>query len=142
MKARKVKMSQVFESDGTVIPVTLLTLIKESLKEEDSLEPGAKVKISGISKGKGFQGVVKRWGFKGAASKTHGTKHTERAPGSIGSAFPQKVFRGKKMAGRMGGNRITIRNLKVVSFDKKKGELILGGAVPGRKGTEIEIHAN
>lgn len=135
-------MSQVFESDGTVIPVTLLTLIKESLKEEDSLEPGAKVKISGISKGKGFQGVVKRWGFKGAASKTHGTKHTERAPGSIGSAFPQKVFRGKKMAGRMGGNRITIRNLKVVSFDKKKGELILGGAVPGRKGTEIEIHAN
>ena len=135
-------MSQVFEKDGTVIPVTLLTLIKDSLKEEDSLEPGAKIKVSGVSKGKGFQGVVKRWGFKGAASKTHGTKHTERAPGSIGSAFPQKVFKGKKMAGRMGGVRITVKNLKVVSFDKKKGELILKGAVPGRRGTEVEIHEN
>ncbi len=96
------------------------------------------VKISGISKAKGFQGVVKRWGFHGS-SKTHGTKHTLRKPGSIGATDPARVFKGKKMAGRMGGGRITVKNLKIVKIDKDKNLLAVKGAVPGRRGTLLEI---
>ncbi len=104
----------------------------------DIFEPGEKVKIAAISKGKGFQGVVKRWGFSGFG-KTHGVKHGERAPGSIGSAFPQRVFKGKKMAGRMGGERVTVRNLEIIDIDKEKNLIALKGAIPGRKGTLVEI---
>jgi len=99
---------------------------------------GNKVKVSGISKGKGFQGVVKRYGFKGAPA-SHGTKHNLRAPGSIGSAFPEHVFKGKKMAGRMGNKRVTVKGLEVVSVDKEKNLLAVSGAVPGRRGTLLEI---
>ena len=101
-------------------------------------EVGDKVRISGISKGKGFQGVVKRYGFHGA-SASHGTKHNLRAPGSIGSAYPEHVFKGKKMAGRMGTDRITIKGLKVMSIDKEKNLLAVSGALPGRRGTLLEI---
>jgi len=101
-------------------------------------EVGNKVKVSGISKGKGFQGVVKRYGFKGAPA-SHGTKHNLRAPGSIGSAFPEHVFKGKKMAGRMGNKRVTVKGLEVVSVDKEKNLLAVKGAVPGRRGTLLEI---
>jgi len=101
-------------------------------------EVGNKVKVSGISKGKGFQGVVKRYGFKGAPA-SHGTKHNLRAPGSIGSAFPEHVFKGKKMAGRMGNKRVTVKGLEVVSVDKEKKLLAVKGAVPGRRGTLLEI---
>lgn len=100
--------------------------------------PGEIVKIAGISKGKGFQGVVKRHGFAGMPA-THGTKHTERAPGSIGSAFPQRVWKGKKMAGRMGSDRIMIQGLKIVQVDEENNLLAIKGAVPGRKGTLLEI---
>lgn len=102
---------------------------------------GDKVKVSGISKAKGFTGVVKRHGFKGSPA-THGTKHTLRAPGSIGSAFPEKVFKGMKMAGRMGGGRITVTGLKIAKIDKENNLLAIGGAVPGKKGTLLEIVAN
>ncbi|MBU1292006.1 50S ribosomal protein L3 [Patescibacteria group bacterium] len=102
------------------------------------LNPGEKIRISGISKGKGFQGVVKRHGFSGADA-THGTKHNERAPGSIGSAFPERVFKGKKMAGRMGTDRITTKGLTIVAVDKENNTLAIKGAVPGRKGTLLEI---
>lgn len=128
-------MSQIFKEDGTVVPVTLLSLINNIDIKEGSL-----VKISGFSKGKGFQGVVKRWGFKGASSKTHGTKHTERAPGSIGSSFPEKVFKGKKMAGRMGNKRVTLGKIEVVSVDLKKKVVALKGAVPGPNGGKLEIY--
>ena len=101
-------------------------------------EVGNDVKVSGISKGKGFQGVVKRHGFHGA-SASHGTKHNVRAPGAIGSAYPQHVFKGKKMAGRMGTDRITIKGLKVVSIDKEKNLLAVSGALPGRRGTLLEV---
>lgn len=101
---------------------------------------GEKVKVSGVSKGKGFAGVMKRWGFKGSP-RTHGTKHTLRAPGSIGSAFPQHVFKGMKMAGRMGGKRVTIRGLEVISVDKEKNMLALKGAVPGPKGGLVEVRS-
>lgn len=96
------------------------------------------VKVSGITKAKGFQGVVKRHGFAGSP-KTHGHRHDHRAPGSIGSAFPEHVLKGKKMAGRMGGVRATTKNLKVVFIDKEKKLLGIKGAVPGNPGNIIEI---
>lgn len=99
---------------------------------------GDKVKISSISKGKGFAGAVKRWGFHGQ-SATHGTKHEERTLGSVGSAFPQRVIKGKKMAGRMGAERVTIKNLKIVKIDPENNLLAVKGAVPGRRGTLLEI---
>jgi len=98
------------------------------------------VKVSGKSTGKGFQGVVKRWGFAGAP-KTHGTKHTHRAPGAIGSAWPQRVWKGKKMPGRMGGERVTIKNLEIVKIEKDKNLMAIKGAVPGKRGNLLEIRA-
>jgi len=97
-----------------------------------------KVKISSKSKGKGFQGVVKRHGFSGGPA-SHGHRHVLRAPGSIGSAFPQKVFKGKKMAGRAGGDRVTVRNLKVVDIDFENNLVVVRGAVSGPNGSLLEI---
>ena len=97
-----------------------------------------KVRVSAISKGKGFQGVVKRHGFHGGP-RTHGQKHSEREPGSIGATGPQRVFKGRKMPGRMGGDRVTIKNLKVLAIDKDKNEILVSGAVPGRRGALVEI---
>jgi large subunit ribosomal protein L3 len=96
------------------------------------------VNISAMSKGKGFQGVVKRHGFHGGP-RTHGQKHSEREPGSIGAGGLQRVLKGMKMAGRMGGDRITVKNLKVLQVDKDSGTLVVSGAVPGRRGTLVEI---
>jgi large subunit ribosomal protein L3 len=104
----------------------------------DIFQEGDKVKISGISKGKGFQGVVKRHGFHGA-SATHGTKHTHRAGGSIGDTNKARVNKGQKMPGRMGSDRITVRGLKIVKVDKENNLLAIKGAIPGHKGTLIEI---
>ena len=99
---------------------------------------GDKVVVSAISKGKGFQGVVKRYGFKGGR-RSHGQKHSEREPGSIGAGGVQRVFPGTRMGGRMGGERITIKNVIVARVDKENNQLFIRGAVPGRKGTLVEI---
>ena len=104
----------------------------------DQFEIGEKVKVSGITKAKGFQGVVKRHGFKGSP-KTHGHKHDLRAPGSIGATFPEHVIKGKRMAGRMGGVRSSVRGLKIVEIDVENNILFLKGAVPGVKGRIVEI---
>ena len=101
---------------------------------------GEIVKVAGTSKGKGFQGVVKRHGFSGFPA-SHGTKHGLRAPGSIGSSFPERVWKGKKMAGRMGNERITTSGLKIVQIDKENNLLAVKGAIPGKKGTLLEIVA-
>jgi len=101
-------------------------------------QEGDMIKISGISKGKGFQGVVKRWGFAGRGS-SHGVKHEHRTPGSIGCSFPERVIKGKKMPGRAGGQRKTVKNLKVIKADAENNLLVVKGAVPGRKGTLLEI---
>ncbi len=103
-------------------------------------EKGDKLKISGKSKGKGFQGVVKRHGFAGQ-DRTHGVKHDERRGGSIGSAYPQRVFKGKKMPGRMGNDRITITNLEVVDVISEENLIAVKGALSGRKGTLLEIRS-
>jgi len=108
--------------------------------EVDTFEVGDTVQVSAISKGKGFQGVVKRHGFKGGR-RTHGNKHHERTPGSIGATGPARVFKGVRMAGRMGGERVTVKNLKVLQIDKDTNTLVLSGAVPGRRGTLIEVRA-
>lgn len=102
---------------------------------------GDMVKVSGISKAKGFQGVVKRHGFHGAP-KTHGTKHAHREPGSIGGGGGRaggRVAKGMRMAGRMGGERVTVSNLKIAKVDADNHILAIRGAVPGRRGTLIEI---
>ncbi|MBU3926030.1 50S ribosomal protein L3 [Patescibacteria group bacterium] len=104
-------------------------------------QQGDKIKVSGISKAKGFQGVVKRYGFHGGP-RTHGQKHSEREAGSIGATGPQKVFKGTRMAGKMGGERITIKNLKIVKADKENNQILISGAIPGRKGTLLEIYGN
>jgi large subunit ribosomal protein L3 len=119
---------------------------EQSLKKNDEInisvfKEGDSVKISGISKAKGFQGVVKRWGFHGS-SKTHGTKHTLRKPGSIGSTDPARVFKGKKMAGRMGGRKVTVNNLKIIKIEKEENLMAIKGAIPGKRGTLLEILGN
>jgi large subunit ribosomal protein L3 len=98
------------------------------------------VEVSGISKGKGFQGVVKRHGFKGGP-RSHGQKHSEREPGSIGGAGRDggRVAKGKRMAGRMGGDRITVKGLKVIAIDTATNQMMIKGAIPGRRGTILEI---
>src|SRR3989338_3756000 len=106
----------------------------------DVFKEGDKVRVSGVSKGKGFQGVVKRHGFHGG-SRTHGQKHSEREPGSIGGGGRAggRVAKGMRMAGRMGGERVTVRGLAVVDVLPEKNLLLIGGAVPGKRGTILEI---
>lgn len=102
---------------------------------------GEKVTVSALSKGKGFQGVVKRHGFHGGP-RTHGQKHSERAPGSIGGSGGRaggRVAKGMRMAGRMGGERVTVRNLAILQVHPETNEIVIAGAVPGRRGTVVEI---
>jgi len=104
------------------------------IKVSDVFKAGDKVSVAGISKGKGFAGVVKRWGFAGGP-RTHGQSDRERAPGSIGqTTTPGRVYKGKKMASRMGGEKVTTKGLKVVEVDEKNNLLIVKGLVPGAKG--------
>lgn len=94
--------------------------------------------VTGLSKAKGFQGVVKRHGFAGGP-RSHGQKHSEREPGSIGGGLRTRVPKGMRMAGRTGGDRITVKNLKVLAVDAENNTLLIQGAVPGRRGTILEI---
>lgn len=103
-------------------------------------QEGQIVKVSGISKGKGFQGGVKRHGFR-TRIKTHGQKHELRSSGSIGSRFPQGTRKGRKMPGRMGSDQITVKNLKIMKVDKENNLLVIKGAVPGTRRTVLEIKA-
>ena len=115
----------------------------EDIKEGDMITVGVfnigdNVIVSGLSKSKGFQGVVKRHGFHGGP-RSHGQKHSEREPGSIGGGLRNKVPKGMRMGGRMGGDRITIKNLEIIGVDKENNQLIIKGAIPGRRGTLVEI---
>ncbi|KKQ01502.1 MAG: 50S ribosomal protein L3 [Parcubacteria group bacterium GW2011_GWA2_36_24] len=100
--------------------------------------PGDKLQISSISKGKGFQGVVKRHGFHGGP-RTHGQKHSEREAGSIGGGLRTHVPKGMRMAGRMGSDRITQKNLKIVAIDKENNIMLVKGAIAGKRGSLVEI---
>jgi len=187
---KKLKMAQLFDEKGNVIPVTLIEagpcyITQKKTEEKDGYEAiqvglgrikkqtkikktqkgkefehlmefrngsdykigdeilasvfkeGDKVSISGITKGKGFAGGVKRWGFADQA-KAHGVKASRRI-GSIGSRFPQRVIKGRKMPGRMGGSRVTVSNLQIVKVDEKNNLIAIKGAIPGKRGTLVEI---
>lgn len=191
--AKKIEMTQMFDKDGKVVPITLVLaepcqVLQVKTKESDGYDAiqvgteklkenkitksirtkpfrhvkefrgiqeekkvgdkidvsvfkeGDKVKVSGISKGKGFQGGVKRWGFK-SKSPAHGVKHDLRTLGSTGYTSHSRVLKGKKMPGRMGSERITIKNLEIKKVDKDKNILAIKGAIPGKRGTLLEIRA-
>jgi len=184
-------MTQIFDEQGNIVPVTLVSagpvvIVQKKTKEKDGYEAtqvgfekiekkakitktmkgkefrhikenrgateknvgdqlsvgefkeGDEVTIIGTSKGKGFQGVVKRHGFAGR-NKMHGMKHDERTTGSIGQRFPQHTIKGRRMPGRMGSDRVTVKNLKIVKIDTEHNIIAVKGAVPGRRGTLLEI---
>lgn len=113
--------------------------VGDTITVADIFASGDEVKVTGTSKGKGFAGGVKRWGFRGG-SKTHGQSDRHRAPGSIGQGTdPGRVRKGKKMAGRMGTDTVTISNLKVVGVDKENNSILISGPIPGSRGTLITI---
>ena len=112
----------------------------DTLKVDDVFAEGEYVSVVGKSKGKGFQGVVKRHGFGGVGQATHGQHNRLRAPGSIGAAStPARVFKGMRMAGQMGNSRVTIENLEVLKVMPEEGLLVVKGAVPGHKGSTVII---
>ncbi|MGX7586361.1 50S ribosomal protein L3 [Candidatus Karelsulcia muelleri] len=127
--------NRIFEFAGNFLnsPGDIITV--------DFFKENEKVDIVGKSKGKGFQGVVKRHGFSGVGEKTHGQHNRARAPGAIGAGSdPSRVFKGTRMAGRMGGKRRTIKNLKILKIDLKRNLLIVKGSVPGPKNSYLLIN--
>ena len=139
MKGKEFKYLREFrivkEDKSSFPPFAVAQVIDVSIFQE-----GDKVKVSGISKGKGFQGGVKRWGFSGRDA-THGVKHEHRTLGSVGSSFPERVIKGRKMPGRMGYDRTTVKNLDVIKVDPENNLLVVKGAIPGRRGTLLEIRS-
>ncbi len=102
--------------------------------------PGDKIKISGKSKGKGFQGVMKRHGFGGVGMATHGQSDRQRHPGSIGqSSYPSRVLKGTRMGGRTGGNKVSVRNLEIIQVIPEHNLIIIKGSVPGARNSYLEI---
>ncbi len=149
-------MTQIFSETGEVFPVTLVVAedsegqtVKElqgktlrDIWQGLALQEGDMITVSGTSKGKGFQGVVKRHGFTGGP-RSHGQKHSEREPGSIGGGGRAggRVIKGMRMAGRMGGERVTVKNLKIIKILPETREIFIQGAIPGRRGSVVEIKA-
>lgn len=138
-----------FEKAGTTPKRKLVEFRKFSLDVElgdevtlDQLfEEGETIDVVGTSKGKGFQGVVRRHGFGGVGMRTHGQHNRNRAPGSIGAGSdPSRVFKGMRMAGRMGGERVKVKNLKVVRVLADQNIVLVRGAVPGARNSYVEIH--
>lgn len=113
--------------------------VGQEIKVEEMFEVGKKADVSGVSKGKGFSGVMKRHNFKGQGA-SHGNHKKHRAPGSIGAcATPARVFKGMRMAGRMGGEKVTTLNLEIAGVDAERGLLLLNGSVPGPKGSVVLV---
>jgi len=152
LKAKKVNMTQIFDENGEVHPVTLVVAEKDTKgrtlgTDSQSLTldfiDGDIVTVSGKSKGKGFQGVVKRHGFKGGP-RSHGQKHSEREAGSIGGGGGRaggRVVKGMRMAGRMGNVKVTTKNLKIIKILPETREIFIQGAIPGRRGSLVEIRS-
>jgi large subunit ribosomal protein L3 len=150
-KEKKVSKPQiaVYKKLGLVAPVALQEFrnfepdqfkVGDEVKA-DLFQVGDKVKVSGKSKGKGFQGVIKRHGFGGVGGTTHGQSDRVRAPGSIGaSSYPSRVFKGQRMAGRKGYESVTVRNLKVVKVIADKNIIMVKGAVPGSVNSIVAIN--
>jgi large subunit ribosomal protein L3 len=110
------------------------------IKLEDVFNENEFLYVTSVSKGKGFQGVVKRHNFAGVGQSTHGQHNRNRAPGSIGAgSTPSRVFKGMRMAGRTGGEKVTVQNLKILKIDKKDNLIYVGGSVPGSKNTYVVL---
>lgn len=134
-KAKTNPLRKLVEFDGFESDVKLGDVINVDIFAE-----GEYVDISGTSKGKGFQGVVKRHGFGGVGQSTHGQHNRGRAPGSIGAAsFPAKVFKGMRMAGQMGNKTITVENLVVIKVLAEKNLMLVKGSIPGAKGSYVIV---
>ena len=128
---------QTFFAEGQAFPVTFLWGKEGKLAE--AFKEGDRVTLSGISKGKGFAGVVKRHHFQGGP-RTHGQSDRERAPGSIGSTTtPGRVLKGKRMAGRMGGEKVTVKNLLIAKIDPEKNVILIKGAIPGHRNSLLWV---
>ncbi len=132
---KKLNMAQVFGDNGLVTPVTVI-----SCESDVSLDlENRYVSVVGKSKGKGFAGVMKKWGFHGGPA-TRGQGIKARTPGSIGSQTPGRVLRGKHMAGRLGNDRVTIKGLKIVKVISESKQLMVSGPVPGARNSKIVIN--
>jgi large subunit ribosomal protein L3 len=135
-KGKALKYFREINLKGAIADVELGTAVDVSV-----FAVGDKVEVSATSKGKGFAGVVKRHGFHGGP-RSHGQKHSERSPGSIGGSGGRaggRVAKGMRMAGRMGNERVTVRNLAVLQVIPETNELVIAGAIPGRRGTLVEV---
>jgi large subunit ribosomal protein L3 len=117
------------------------TLNRGDIFTVKTFAPGDKIQVVGWSKGRGFQGVVKRHGFRGGPA-THGHKDNLRMPGSIGAGGVQRVFKNMRMAGRMGTDRVTIKNLEIIEINPETNELLIKGAIPGARGGLIFVSSN
>jgi len=138
IEGKKLYMSQIFGSDGKVVPVTIVEAESaEALAKSDNLV-NRKVLVTGTSKGKGFTGVIKRWGFR-RQDVTRGSSDKVRASGAIGSQTPGRVFKGKKMAGRKGNRKVTVKGLKIVCVEPGKKELMISGPIPGARNSKVKI---
>lgn len=130
----KLEMTQIFSDEGLIVPAT-------KVKCEGELQTelvNRNVTVTGKSKGKGFAGVMKKWHFKGSMA-TRGQSDKPRAAGSIGGQTPGRVYKGKKMAGRMGNQTVTVSGLRIVGVDGTKNELMVSGALPGSRNSKIKI---
>ena len=134
LKGKKLNMTQVFLENGKVIPVTVI----ETGDEVNSEVEEKKVAITGKSKGKGFTGVMKKWNFHGQQA-TRGQSNKPRAAGAIGSQTPGRVFKGKKMAGKHGNKKVTVKGLKIVKVDKDNKQFMVSGPVPGARNSDVIV---
>jgi large subunit ribosomal protein L3 len=135
INALKLNMTQVFLQDGKVVPVTILKSDVDVLDEFLNQY----VKLTSTSKGKGFTGVMKKWNFSGQQA-TRGQSDRPRAAGSIGAQTPGRVFLGKKMAGRHGNKKVTLKNLLILQIDKENKMIYISGPVPGSRNTKVELY--
>lgn len=133
---KKLKMDQIYSGDKA-IAVTPIKISDDS--DLSQIKVGDFFNVSGVTKGRGFQGVVKRHSFRGGP-KTHGQKNRYRAPGSIGNTSPQRTLPGRRMAGHMGVERVTIKNLEVVNVNVDQRIVFFKGAIPGNSGGKVEIY--
>ncbi len=134
-KAKTEPLHKLIEVDGFADDVKLGDMINVDIFAE-----GEYVDVTGTSKGKGFQGVVKRHGFGGVGQRTHGQHNRERAPGSIGAAsYPARVFKGMRMAGQTGNEKVTVQNLVVLKVLAEKNLLLVKGSIPGPKGSYVIV---
>jgi len=127
-------MTQIFQDDGTVVAVTIIKADSELLPDLENKE----VAVTGTSKGKGFAGVMKKWNFAGVGQATRGQSTKPRAPGSIGGQTPGRVYKGKKMAGRMGNQTVTIQGLKVVKI-LDNNQFMVSGPIPGARNSKVVV---